>query len=121
MTRLYWILLIKLCLANAKHWLNKFMVVLDLEKNIFMAYIAFFYIKKLLLSPLNISILLKFLSNFIIKLLKLININNQIIYLIKSKKILYNLVYNLRLIELKTLKTYVEINLANKFIESFKL
>lgn len=47
---------------------------------------------------------------------KLTNINNYAINLIKNKQILYGLIYSLELIELKPLKTYIEINLVNRFI-----
>ena len=45
--------------------------------------------------------------------------NNQAIDLIKSKQTLYGLIYSLRLMELETLKTYVEINLPNRIIQPF--
>ena len=51
----------------------------------------------------------------------LTGINNQAINLIKSKQTLYGLIYSLGLIKLETLKIYIEINLANRFIRSFKL
>ena len=51
---------------------------------------------------------------------KLTGINDQLIDLIDSKQTLYNPIYSLELVELKILKTYVEINLANAFIRSSK-
>lgn len=37
-----------------------------------------------------------------------------------NKQPSYKSIYNLGPVELKTLKTYIEINLANKFIQPFK-
>ena len=48
-----------------------------------------------------------FLFDSIIELPKLIGIKNRAINLIESKQILYNLIYSLRLVELKTLRTYI--------------
>ena len=47
---------------------------------------------------------------------KHIVINKQVIKLEKSKKPSYGPIYSLRLVELKTLKTYIKTNLANGFI-----
>lgn len=57
-----------------------------------------------------------FLPDLTIKLPKFTNINNYIINLIENKQILYNLIYNLGLIELEILKIYIKIDLTNKFI-----
>ena len=57
-----------------------------------------------------------FLVENIVKLLEHIEINNHAIKLEKSKQPPFSLIYSLRLIELETLKTYIEINLANNFI-----
>lgn len=38
----------------------------------------------------------------------------------KSKQLPYRPIYSLRLVQLKTLKTYLKINLANNFINLFK-
>lgn len=43
------------------------------------------------------------------KLLKLIDINNYAIDLIESKQIFYSLICSSRPVELKTLKTYINI------------
>ena len=48
-------------------------------------------------------------------------INNHFINLIDDKQSSYGLIYNLRLMELKILKTYIKTNLANGFIYSSKL
>lgn len=47
-------------------------------------------------------------------------INIYIINLEKKKQLLYELIYSLRLIELKTLKNYIKSDLANSFIQAFK-
>ena len=46
--------------------------------------------------------------------------NNYIIKLKKDKQPLFRLIYSLKLIKLKTLKTYIKINLVNNFIQFFK-
>ena len=43
-------------------------------------------------------------------------INEHAIKLEESKQLLFSLIYSLGSVELKTLKTYIEINLANSFI-----
>lgn len=48
-------------------------------------------------------------------------INNYAINLINSKQPPYRPIYSLKLVELKTLKTFIKTNLANNFIKSFKL
>lgn len=54
------------------------------------------------------------------KLLEQPEINNYTINLVKGKRLLYGPIYNLRPVELKILKTYIEINLANSFIKLCK-
>ena len=54
------------------------------------------------------------------KLPKHIGMNNHSIDLIDDKQPPYSLIYSLGLMELKTLKTYIETNLANNFIRPFK-
>ena len=61
-----------------------------------------------------------FLLNLIAKFLKHKEIINHIIKLIDDKQPLYYFIYSLGLIELKTLKTCIETNLANGFIKSSK-
>ena len=46
--------------------------------------------------------------------------NEYTIKLEESKQLLFESIYNLRPIKLKTLKTYIKTNLANSFIWSFK-
>lgn len=55
-----------------------------------------------------------------VKLSEYIRINNHAIYLIEVYQSSYGSLYNLRLVELKNLETYIETNLANGFIWSFK-
>ena len=57
-----------------------------------------------------------FLVKNVIELLKHTKINNHAIILKKGIKSLIDLIYNLGLIELKILKTYIKINLINDFI-----
>ena len=47
-------------------------------------------------------------------------INEHVIKLEKDKQLLFGPIYSLGPIELETLKTYIEINLANSFIWPFK-
>ena len=49
-----------------------------------------------------------------------IRVNEHAIELEKDKQPPYKLIYNLRPVELKTLKTYIKINLANRFIWALK-
>ncbi len=55
-----------------------------------------------------------------VKLFKYININDQVIELIVNQQCLYYPIYSLGPIKLKTLKAYIENNLANDFIKSSK-
>ena len=54
------------------------------------------------------------------KLLKYTKINNYAIKLEKSKQLSPKFIYNLELVELKTLKIYIKINLTIGFIQLFK-
>ena len=54
------------------------------------------------------------------EVLEHITINDYIINLIKYHQLQYELIYSLKLVEFKTLKIYIEINLANKFIKPSK-
>lgn len=62
-----------------------------------------------------------FFPNLAFKLFKFTGINNHAIELVDSPFSFYGPIYSLGLVELKTLKTYIETNLANKFIKIFKL
>ena len=56
-----------------------------------------------------------FLKELILGLLKYLNINKYTISLTMGKKLLYNLIYSFKSIELKIVNTYIKINLANSF------
>lgn len=62
-----------------------------------------------------------FSPNSMAKLSKHIGINNYSINLINDKQLFYGPIYSLGLVELETLKLYIEINLANCFIRLSKL
>ena len=61
-----------------------------------------------------------FSSNSAVELLEYTRINNYPINLLKDKQLLYSLIYNLELVELEILKTYIKANLASSFIRSLK-
>ena len=61
-----------------------------------------------------------FLPKLTEKLLKYIKMNNHIIELIDDQQALYSPIYSLGFVKLKTLKTYIENNLANNFIRPSK-
>lgn len=61
-----------------------------------------------------------FFKNLAAKLpMKYIEINNHAIILIKSYNPSYRSIYSPKLVELETLKTYINTNLANSFIKLF--
>lgn len=62
-----------------------------------------------------------FLEAFAAELSEHISINDYFINLVDNKQPLYSQIYSLELVELKTLKTYIKINLANSFIWPFQL
>ena len=61
-----------------------------------------------------------FSVEYVAKLPRYTRINNHAINLEKYKQSFFGLIYNLGLIVLKTLKTYIQTNLANSFIWSSK-
>lgn len=61
-----------------------------------------------------------FLPNLAIELSELIKINNYAIDFIEGKKPSNGLIYSLGLIELKTLKTYINTYLKTQFFYFFK-
>ena len=61
-----------------------------------------------------------FLAEYTMELSKYTEINNHAIELEKNKQLFFGRIYNLRLVELETLKIYIEINLANSFIRPSK-
>ena len=62
-----------------------------------------------------------FSSNLASKLLKHIEINNHAIELVIGQQLPYGPIYSLRPVELETLKAYIEINLASRFIRLSRL
>lgn len=62
-----------------------------------------------------------FFKKSAIILLKYIQININIINLKRNKPLFYELIYSLEQIELKSLKTFIQINLINGFIRLSKL
>ena len=80
-------------------------------------------VKALLFNKTLIIVLIKysdysniFLTENLAEFLEHIKINNYVINLKKDKQLFFGSSYSLRLVELKILKTYIEINLANGFI-----
>ena len=61
-----------------------------------------------------------FLVEHAVELPENTKINEHAIKLNKSKQLSFGSIYSLRSVELETLKTYIEINLANGFIWPFK-
>ena len=61
-----------------------------------------------------------FSSDSAVELLEYTIINNHLIDLLDNKQALYGPIYSLELVELKTLKTYINANLANGFIRPSK-
>ena len=62
-----------------------------------------------------------FFLDLMSKLPKYTGINNYTIKLIKGQQLPYGIIYSLKLVELETLKIYIETNLANRFIRLSKL
>ena len=67
--------------------------------------IIFLNLKKVFISTRYSNFIDIFLSNFIVELLEYININNYFTKFVNNKNLFYNLIYSLKLIELKTLET----------------
>ena len=61
-----------------------------------------------------------FSSNDVVELLEYTNIKDYLIDLIDDKQLLYSLIYSIKLVKLKILKTYVKIMLASGFFQLFK-
>ena len=61
-----------------------------------------------------------FLVKNLVKLLEYTKINDYTIKLEKNKQLFFRLIYSLKLVKLKILKTYIKINLANSFIQLFQ-
>ena len=62
-----------------------------------------------------------FLKEKALILPEIIDLNQHAIELQKSQQSPYGLIYSLSPVELKTLKTYIKTNLANRFIKPSKL
>ena len=62
-----------------------------------------------------------FSPNLVSKLSNYIGINNHAIELVDGQQLPYGPIYSQEPIELETLKAYIKINLANRFIRSSKL
>ena len=54
------------------------------------------------------------------KLPKYTKINDHVIKLEENKQLFFKSIYNLGLVKLEILKTYIKINLFNCFIQTFK-
>ena len=61
-----------------------------------------------------------FLAENVAELLKNTGINKHVIELEEGKQLIFGPIYGLNPVELKTLKTYIEINLASNFIHLFR-
>lgn len=53
-----------------------------------------------------------FQFDLVARILDNTKINNYVMKLIDDQQLFYKLIYSLKLVQLKTLKTYIEINLA---------
>lgn len=63
-----------------------------------------------------IDIMNMFLKKIVIEVPKLLGIKKNAIKIKIDKKLFYRLIYSLKLVQLKTLKAYIKINLRNSFI-----
>ena len=61
-----------------------------------------------------------FSAKYVAELLEYTGINDHAIELEENKQPLFSPIYSLDSVELETLKTYIETNLANSFIHPFK-
>lgn len=117
-------------------------VIFDLEDKTFVVYIAYLtslnpsieihpschtQITLLKANKAFIIILSKYIDfvdifslNFTAKLPEYIKINNLLINQVDGQQLFYKSIYSLKSVELETLKTYIETNLINSFIELFK-
>lgn len=106
---------------------------LDSKKEVFVVHVAFFSIKMIvhptqkawivLLITKKVAILEEysdfinvFLKKLAIKLFNRFNISKHIINPKSSKQLPYEQIYSLKLIKLTIFKTYIKVNLSNKFI-----
>lgn len=82
--------------------------------------IAFLLIKKAIILNKYFDFAKIFLEKKALILLEQIKLNKHISKLKNDKKLFYRPIYSLKLVELKTLKIYVEIYLNTRFIWPFK-
>lgn len=80
------------------------------------AQITLLVIKKVIVLNMYLNFANIFLKKIAIKLFKYFVFNKQSIGLKPNKQLLYRSIYSLRLMKLKSLKTYIKIKLANNFI-----
>ena len=88
-----------------------------------------YLVQKIQITPISIKKILKsilakysditnnFSKKLTIKLPNYLSINKYAINFKKSQQLFYQSIYNLKLLELKTLITYIKINLTNSFIQ----
>ena len=88
---------------------------------------SFYYIQVALLSSEETRISAKYSDFFNVfslgsmtELLEYIRINDPYINLLNNKQLPYSLIYNLGLVKLEMLKTYIKPNLASSLIRFFK-
>lgn len=84
------------------------------------AQIALLVVKKVFVLNKYLDLANIFLRKSAMELLKRCDINKYSINLKPSMQPSYDPIYRLGPVELKTLKTYIENNLANNFIQQFK-
>lgn len=80
------------------------------------AQITLLLAKKVIVPEKYLDFLNVFSKKLIVELFEYFNINKYAINLESYKKPPYRLIYSLGLVELETLKTYIETNLINSFI-----
>lgn len=82
--------------------------------------IALQIIKEVIILTKYLDFLDVFLKELVAELLECSNINEYSISLKPSMKLLYRLIYSLKLVKLETFKIYIKINLVNSFIQQSK-
>ena len=73
--------------------------------------------KKVIIPTEYLELINMFLEKLVADLSKYLNIIIYAIKLKKDKQLFYKSIYKLRYLELKTVKIYIKINLANDFIQ----
>lgn len=91
----------------------KFKMIIDFTQKI---YITLLLDQKVIIFEKYSNFINIFSKKLTIMLSKHFNINKYTIYLNSNKYLFYWPIYNLGLVELKFLKTYIETNLVNNFI-----